>query len=92
MEEASIELILSVASFSITIYFWLVKARRERPQLRIYQIGGFRAYCRRHQQRDDVMRISQTGCRDEFDSDFVLVGNFKVRWYIKEACQTHRNC
>ena len=75
MEEASIELILSVASFSITIYFWLVKARRERPQLRIYQIGGFRAYCRRHQQRDDVKRLGV----QQLDSGGVLIANNSTR-------------
>lgn len=75
MEEASVELVLSITSFGITIYFWLVKARRERPQLRVYQIGNFRAVCRRHQQRDDVKRL----CVQQIDNCGVLIANNSTR-------------
>ena len=75
MEEASIELILSIASFGITIYFWLVQARRERPRLKVYQIGNFRATCRRHQQRDDAKRF----CVQQMDNCGVLIANNSTR-------------
>lgn len=75
MAELSVELVLSVGSFAITIYFWFVQARRERPQLRIYQIGSFRAVCRKNQQRDDVKRL----CVQQMDSHGVLIANNSIR-------------
>ena len=69
------ELLISIASFVVTIYFWLIQARRERPRLRIHQIGGFRAVCRRHQQRDDAKRM----CVQQMDSCGVLIANNSTR-------------
>ena len=75
MTDAPIEILLSAASLTVTAYFWFVQARRERPQLRLYQVGGFRAVCRRHQQRDDCKRL----CVQQLDSCGVLVANNSIR-------------
>ena len=75
MAEAPIEIVLSVVSFGVTAYFWLIQARRERPRLRIYQVGGFRCVCRRHQQRDDAKRF----CVQQMDSCGVLIANNSTR-------------
>ena len=65
------EVLLSFASLAITVYFWTMQARRERPSLRIYQIGSFRAVCRRNQERDDAKRL----CVQQMDSCGVLIAN-----------------
>lgn len=75
MAAPSIEVVLSGTSLAITLYFWFIQARRERPQLRIYQIGGFRAVCRRHPQRDDAKRC----CVQQLDSHGVLIANNSIR-------------
>jgi len=88
-----IEVLLSLASLAITVYFWLIQARRERPCLRIYQIGSFRAVCRRNQQRDDAKRL----CVQQMDSCGVLIANNTTRqnsivlfdcWFILPTGQT----
>lgn len=75
MTDAPIELVLSIVSFAVTLYFWFVQARRERPQLKIFQIGGFRAVCRRHPQREDVQRL----CVQQMDDCGVLIANNSTR-------------
>lgn len=75
MTSPSIELLLSVASFAITGYFWLIQARRERPQLTMYQVSGFRAACRRNPQRDNCNRL----CVQQLDSCGVLIANNSIR-------------
>lgn len=75
MSETPIELVLSIASLGITVYFWFVQSRRERPNLRIFQIAGFRAVCRRHPQRQDVKRL----CVQQMDSGGVLIANNSIR-------------
>ncbi len=75
MTEAPIELLLSAASLGITAYFWLIQARRERPQLTMYQVSGFRAVCQRHQRRDDCKRL----CVQQLDSCGVLIANQSIR-------------
>lgn len=75
MIEISGEFVLSVASIAITTYFWCVQSRRERPRLSIYQIGGFRAVCRRHQQKKDAKRL----CVQQMDSCGVLIANNSTR-------------
>lgn len=42
----SLELVLSVLSIVMTAYFWLVKARRERPHLKVFQLDAFNATLR----------------------------------------------
>ena len=54
-----IELVLSVFSVFMTTYFWLVKARRERPQLKFFQMHGFRCSLRRGQSEDKRLLVSQ---------------------------------
>lgn len=75
MPDAPIELILSVASFSVTCYFWFIQARRERAELRIYQIAPFRAVTRRHPDRDESLRLGV----QQIDSSGVLVANNSSR-------------
>ena len=75
MTDAPIEMVLSVASLTVTAYFWFVQARRERPQLTLHQVSGFRAVSRRHQQRDDCKRL----CVQQLDSCGVLVANNSTR-------------
>ena len=41
MKVISIELIMSVVSFSFTLYFWLVRMRHERPNLKFFQLYDF---------------------------------------------------
>lgn len=47
LPELSPEVVISVASLSMTSYFWLVQARRERPDLKFFQLRDFRATLRR---------------------------------------------
>lgn len=75
MTAAPWELIVSFTSLGLTAYFWLIQARRERPQLSIYQVGGFRAVSRRHPQRDDRKRL----CVQQLDGCGVLVANHSIR-------------
>ncbi len=75
MSNAPIELIISCASFLFTAYFWFVQARRERPQLKIYQVSGFRSSSHRNQHRDGVRRL----CVQQLDSSGVLIANNSIR-------------
>lgn len=75
MSDAPVELVLSTASFAITCYFWFVQARREKAQLHIYQIGNFKAVCRRHPQQQDLRRL----CVQQLDNAGVLIANNSSR-------------
>ena len=75
MTDAPIELLLSCISVGITGYFWFIQARRERPQLTMYQVSGFRAVCRRHPQDDEIKRL----CIQQLDSCGVLIANNSIR-------------
>jgi hypothetical protein len=57
MADAPIRLILSAVLLVFTAHFRFIKVRRERPQLHIWQLGSFKAVCRRHQQWDDAKRL-----------------------------------
>jgi len=46
MPPMSVEMVLSVLSTVVTGYFWLVRARQERPNLKIFQLRDFRATLR----------------------------------------------
>lgn len=70
-----IETVLSVASLGITIYFWFVQADRERPRLRFFQLGDFRASLRRVQGQEGMRRL----CVQQADSCGVLVANDSTR-------------
>ena len=52
------ELLVSLLSLLATCYFWLVRARKERPYLEFHQLSDFRASCRRVADRPDVKRLS----------------------------------
>lgn len=92
MTDAPIELLLSAASFGLTCYFWLVQARRERPQLHIYQIGPFRAMTRRRPDSEH-RRL----CVQQIDDAGVLIANnssrqnsivlFECRIYLPDGTQ-----
>lgn len=43
MPSFSIEAALSIFSAAMTSYFWLIRARREKPCLQFYQLGNFNA-------------------------------------------------
>ena len=75
MTDAPIELLLSAMSLGITAYFWFIQSRRERPQLSMYQVSGFRAVCRRNQRDDDCKRL----CVQQLDSCGILIANNSTR-------------
>ncbi len=75
MTELSMETIFSGTSLAVTLYFWFVQARRERPSLMIHQVGDIRAMCRRHPQRDDAQRL----CLTQTDTHGVLIANNSSR-------------
>ena len=68
-------LLLSGASLAFTGYFWLVKARKERPSLEFYQLSNFRASSRRHPDEDGVKRL----CFQQLDTGGVLIVNHSTR-------------
>ncbi len=70
-----IEMALSGISFAFTSYFWLVKARKEQPNLQFYQLSDFRANCRRHPDREGMKRL----CIQQLDTGGVLAVNHSTR-------------
>lgn len=68
-------LVLSGVSCLFTAYFWLVKARKERPHLEFYQLSNFRASSRRHPEREGVKRL----CLSQLDTGGVLIANHSTR-------------
>lgn len=70
-----IETLLSIVSLGITLYFWFVQANRERPRLRFFQLGDFRANLRRVQGQEGMRRL----CVQQMDSSGVLVANDSTR-------------
>ena len=75
MESISWELLFSSLSFVVTVYFWFVKARRDRPNLQFHQLSNFRTSCRRHQERDGIGRLAI----QQLDTGGVLVVNHSTR-------------
>ena len=69
------ELIISGASFAITIYFWVVKASNERPNLEFFQLSNFRASLRSVPGQPDSRRL----CISQMDTGGVLVVNQSTR-------------
>lgn len=55
----SFEAVLSTLSLAITLYFWLVQARRERPRLSFHQLRDFRV-TRRRGDSEDTQRLGLT--------------------------------
>lgn len=70
-----IPMVLSGASFLFTTYFWFVKARKERPSLRFYQLSDFRATCRRNPEKEGQKRL----CLQQIDTGGVLIVNHSSR-------------
>lgn len=66
---------LSAASFFVTSYFWLVKARKDRPNLQFYQVSDFRAVRRRHPDREGMKRMGI----QQMDTGGVLAVNHSTR-------------
>ncbi len=70
----SLESVLSVFSVLMTGYFWFVKARRERPDLQIYQLRDFRSSLRRGTE-PNTKRL----CLTQVDGCGVLIANNSTR-------------
>ena len=75
--DASLDLkmIFSGLSLVFTGYFWLVKARKERPNLQFYQLSNFRLSTRRHPQREGWKRV----CLQQLGEGGVLAVNHSTR-------------
>ncbi|MDG2391030.1 MAG: hypothetical protein P8M30_17115 [Planctomycetaceae bacterium] len=69
------ELIISGVSLAITLYFWLVKASNERPNLEFFQLSNFRATLRSVPGQADSKRL----CISQMDTGGVLVVNQSTR-------------
>ncbi|MFK7819769.1 MAG: hypothetical protein AB8G99_13700 [Planctomycetaceae bacterium] len=73
--EVGVEAVLSTVSLIVTLYFWFVQANRERPRLRFFQLGDFRANLRSIPGQEGVKRL----CVQQMDSYGVLVANDSTR-------------
>ncbi len=69
------ELTISMLSLIVTCYFWMIRSRRERPNLEFVQLSDFRSSCRRIHDRDDAKRY----CLQTIDSGSVLIVNHSIR-------------
>ncbi len=59
----------------MTGYFWLVRSRREKPKLEMYQLSNFRASLRSQQGSEDKKRL----CISQIDTGGVLIANNSTR-------------
>ena len=50
-------IVLSCISLLFTAYFWLIQARKERPNLAFFQLANFRVSCRRNPDSENSKRI-----------------------------------
>jgi hypothetical protein len=71
----SIEMVLSALSAFVTGYFWLVRSRQERPNLKIFQLRDFRASLRGGEGDRKAKRLSLT----PMELGGVLVANNSLR-------------
>lgn len=69
------QLVISLLSLLITAYFWLVRVRRERPNLEFIQLSDFRSSCRRIPNRDDA----RSYCLQQLGPGGVLIVNHSLR-------------
>lgn len=69
------EIIFSSLSLLVTGYFWLVRIRRERPQLAFHQLSDFRVHCRRIPSCENQKRL----CFQQLDTGGVLIVNHSIR-------------
>ncbi|MFT7642030.1 MAG: hypothetical protein ACI9G1_003787 [Pirellulaceae bacterium] len=68
-------LVLSALSCLFTAYFWIVKVRKEQPNIQFFQLSNFRSSLRRHPDREDVKRFSL----QQLDTGGVLIVNHSTR-------------
>lgn len=71
----SYEAVLSVVSLGLTTYFWLVKARRERPSLQFFQMRSFRTNLRSNRDDSNTKRFGLT----QVEQCGVLIANNSTR-------------
>jgi hypothetical protein len=71
----SIEMALSALSAAVTGYFWLIRSRQERPNLKIFQLRDFRATLRGGEGQRKSKRLSLT----PMELGGVLVANNSLR-------------
>jgi hypothetical protein len=70
-----LNLVLSGLSLLFTGYFWLVRSRKERPNLEFFQLSDFRCSCRRLSDREGVKRL----CLQQPGTGGVLIVNHSTR-------------
>ena len=67
--------LMAGGSAAMTAYFWLVRSRREKPQLDLYQLSNFRPSLRSQPGKEDVKRL----CLAQIDTGGVLIANNSTR-------------
>lgn len=75
LESFDIKMLFSSVSMLVTGYFWLIKARKERPCLRFHQLSDYRLTTRRHPKRDGWKRV----CLTQQGTGGVLAVNHSTR-------------
>jgi len=76
----SIEMVLSVLSTVVTGYFWFVRVRQERPNLKVFQVRDFRAALRgRGRRGGDGERKAKRLSLTPMELGGVLVANNSLR-------------
>lgn len=75
LPELSPEVVISVVSLSMTSYFWLIQARRERPDIKFFQLRHFRATLRRGDPGQNNKRLAII----QMDSGGTLIANNSTR-------------
>ncbi|MDG2219870.1 MAG: hypothetical protein P8L85_00715 [Rubripirellula sp.] len=73
--QLSPELAISGVSLALTSYFWLVRIRKERPNLEFVQLSDFQFSCRRDPERENVKRV----CLQQREVGGVLIVNHSLR-------------
>lgn len=75
LHKIPIQAVMAAFSTVITSYFWLIKSRKERPDLKVYQLGSFRATARRGDPEKGTKRLGIM----QIDPGGVLVANNSIR-------------
>ena len=73
--KAPLQSVMAFGSAAVTSYFWFVKARRERPDLKMYQLSNFRGSLRRGDAEKQTRRL----CVSQIDTGGVLIANNSSR-------------
>ncbi len=69
------KLVMSSISLIVTAYFWLIKSRKEQPNLEFHQLSDYRAICRTHPSKTNVKRLIV----QQLDTGGVLIVNHSTR-------------